>query len=73
MNFITYDIDYLIQRKAYLKSRVLNRAFYKVLYCPAYSPGVPPWGEYVVPPPAVYVAFFLGEVLPWRSYCPERG
>ena len=30
-------MNYLIYTRAYFKSRVSNRALYRVIYCPAYS------------------------------------
>ena len=46
MIYSTSNIHYLIYNKAYLLNRVINRALYRVIMLPPYSPGVPP----VVPP-----------------------
>ena len=53
MTYLLYKIDYLIyiyiyKKKTYLLNRLTDRALYRVIILPPYSPGVPPWGVYVL-------------------------
>ena len=42
MIYVTYNIKYLMYKKAYLLNRVINKALYRAIILPPYSPGVRP-------------------------------